>query len=56
MQAVSVDRDLNRVVGTSVVDLMRKRLRMEGLTVQVLGGTSSDPQGPMGSEERVVQR
>ena len=56
MQTVGPDRDLNLVAVISVGDLMGKRLGMEGLMVQVLGGTSPDPWGPMESEEPVVQK
>ena len=56
MQAVGPDRDSNRSVGILVGDLMGKWLGTEGLMVQVFGGTSPDPCGPMESEELVVQK
>ena len=56
MQAVGLDRDLNLVVVILVGDLMGKWLGMEGLMVQVFGGTSLDPRGLMESEEPMVQK
>ena len=56
LQTVGPNRDLNRLVGISIADLMGKMVGMEGLMVQVFGGANSDPRGPMESEEWVVKR
>ena len=55
VQTVGVDRDLNRSVGILIADRWGKMVGMEGQMNQVSRGTDSDRQGPMESEERVVQ-